>query len=388
MTPLKLDAKIFCVVGEPSGDRLGARLLAGLKKLGHHGEISGIGGDLMAAEGLASLFPMQDMAVMGLTEILPRLPLLKRRIDQTIAAIEVGQPDILVTIDAPDFGLRVARAVRRRGKCPGLKMVHYVAPSVWAWRPKRAEKLAKIVDRVLCLLPFEPPYFTRHGLDARFVGHPILRDFPASGDKAAACAALGLDASRPVLLLLPGSRSGEIARIAPRCFAAAQKITQQMPDIQVIVPTLPHLAEAIRMIAAEHGIMPDIRLAESDKHGAFQAATVALAASGTVTLELAQSGVSSVVAYALSPVTWFFARRLVRLKWVSLPNILAQSEIFPEFLQGAATDDALATAVLLRLQNPAMRDEIAVKLGQVMAMLRPDDAEPELAAAYGVLSVL
>ncbi len=253
--------RLFLLAGEPSGDALGGALIAGLRQLLGDGlAVEGVGGPAMAAEGLTSRFPMAELSVMGVAEVLPRLPNLIRRIRQTGDAVAAAAPDALVTIDSPDFTLRVARRARRLR--PGLKVIHYVAPSVWAWRPGRAARMAEVVDHVLALLPFEPPYMQAAGMTCDFVGHPVAAEPQASeGEVALLRAELAIAPGQPVLALLPGSRRGEAARLAPVFAAVAARLRALMPELAVIVPAAPGLVglldaslEARRLrLAAYHG---------------------------------------------------------------------------------------------------------------------------------------
>ena len=219
--------RLFLVAGEPSGDRLGGALIEGFRSLGIEPELQGVGGPSMAASGMASRFPMEELSVMGLAEVLPRLPNLLRRIAETAEAVVAMRPDALVTIDSPDFSLRVARAARKR--LPGLRTIHYVAPSVWAWRPGRAAKMAEVIDHVLALLPFEPPYMEAAGMTCDFVGHPVAAEPQPDPDAVAALRAeLAIAPGQPVLALLPGSRRGEVTRLAP-VFAAVAKRLRALP---------------------------------------------------------------------------------------------------------------------------------------------------------------
>lgn len=332
--------KIFIVAGEASGDQLGAALLKDLRAL-QSVEVRGIGGPELAMQGMQSIFPMSDLSLMGIAEVLPKIPHILKRLDETEKAIREFQPDIVLTIDVPDFSKRLARRIQDlRGK---TKLVHYVAPTVWAWRPGRAKKMAALFDHLLCLYPFEPPYFERVGLRATFVGHPIAMH--EKGDAAHLRARLNIRDDQPVICLLPGSRNGEIQKLLPVFLATFQRLQKKKSDLVAVMPTLPHLHE---MILAQTKNMPNIYLLPpQDKWDAFALAAEqggALAASGTVSLELAQAGCPHVIAYAVNPLTAIFVRMLYRLPHVNLVNILAGRTIVPEYLQSAVTVDALTTA--------------------------------------------
>lgn len=332
--------KVFLVAGEPSGDALGASLMRGLRQNLHDNvTFVGVGGRDMVKAGLDSLFPMEDLSVMGVFEVLPRLPLLLKRIKETADAVERLRPDVLVTIDSPDFCFRVIKKLKARG-CP-VPAIHYVAPSVWAWRPGRAQKVARFLDHLLCLLPFEPPYFEREGLDATFVGHPVVTGDLGQGNGDAFRARHGLDPDQPVLCVLPGSRSGEVERLLPVFGEAVEKLAAQFPALGVVTPTFGHLKARIESAARDWPVR--LVVVEGDeKADAFAAADVALAASGTVGLELALAKVPHVIAYRLNPVTAFVARRLVKTPYVNLINIIVGREAVPELLLENCTAENLA----------------------------------------------
>ena len=333
--------RLFLVAGEPSGDRLGGALIEGMRALGVAPELAGVGGPAMAAAGLASRFPMEELSVMGIAEVLPRLPNLLRRIGETAEAVVAMRPDALVTIDSPDFSLRVARAARKR--LPELRTIHYVAPSVWAWRPGRAAKMAEVVDHVLALLPFEPPYMEAAGMSCDFVGHPVAAEPQASPAEVAALRAeLAIAPGQPVLALLPGSRRGEVTRLAPIFAEVARRLRALRPELAVIVPAAPAVVGLLdeRMRADEagwpHVLDPrgfDAPAWEARKRAAFAAADVALAASGTVSLELAAAGTPMVIAYDANPLTVWMVRRLVRIDTATLVNLVTETRAVPEFLR-------------------------------------------------------
>ncbi len=353
--------RLFLVAGEPSGDRLGAALIAGLRELCGDGlAVEGVGGPAMAAEGMASRFPMEELSVMGIAEVLPRLPNLIRRIRETGDAVAAAAPDALVTIDSPDFCLRVARRARKLR--PELKVIHYVAPSVWAWRPGRAAKMAKVVDHVLALLPFEPPYMQAAGMSCDFVGHPVVAERQASEAEVAALRAeLAIAPGQPVLALLPGSRRGEVTRLAPVFAAVARRLRAEMPDLAVIVPAAPGVVElldaALRPDEAgwPHVLDPRGLSApawEARKRAAFAAADVALAASGTVSLELAAAGTPMVIGYDANRLTVWLAKRLVRVESATLVNLVTGTRAVPEFLAEDCTPERITPAVEALLADP------------------------------------
>ncbi len=373
--------RAFLIAGEPSGDRLGAALMAGLRAFEPGIEFHGVGGQEMTDEGLQSLFPMSELSVMGLVEVLPKYRLLKRRIAQTAQAVLDAQPDVLITIDSPDFCLRVAKAVR--AERPSQRVVHYVAPSVWAWRPGRATKMAPLVDQVLALLPFEPPYMEAAGMRCDFVGHPVAADPPVD---AAAVAALRnrLDlGDDPFLVVLPGSRQGEIARLAPRFGAALHELGRPWP---VIVPTLPHLVRRLsEEVAKWPGAPRVVALEPAEKRAAFQGASAALAASGTVSLELAAAGTPMAIAYDVNPLTRWIAARLLKIDTFTLVNLVSETRAVPECMGKACTPPNIAKALAAVLENPTSQD---AAMALTMERLGRGAESPGRRAARAVLDGL
>ncbi|MCC6007996.1 MAG: lipid-A-disaccharide synthase, partial [Rhodobacteraceae bacterium] len=343
------DPRLFLIAGEASGDRLGAALIAGMRQLAPGVAVSGIGGAAMEAQGLESLFPMQELSVMGLAEVLPRLPALLRRRDEAAAAVLAAKPDALVTIDSPDFCLRVAARVRRAS--PRLPVVHYVAPSVWAWRPGRARRMAAHVDHVLALLPFEPPYMTAAGMGCDFVGHPVVAEPVADASSCSALwAELGIGPDEDALVVLPGSRRGEVARLAPVFGAALARLAAAGHRPRVIVPAARdvagQVAEAIRGWPGAPVLLDPRGLgaeeAEARKRAAFRLARGALAASGTVSLELAAAGCPMVIAYDMAPLSRLIMGAMLRVDTVTLVNLVSETRAVPEFIGRDCRPEAIA----------------------------------------------
>lgn len=371
---------LFLIAGEPSGDRLGAALIAGLRALEPGIVLRGIGGPAMEAEGFESLFPMEALSVMGLTEVLPRLPDLLRRRNEAVRAIAALAPDALVTIDSPDFCLRVA--ARARAARPDLPVIHYVAPSVWAWRPGRARKMARHVDHVLALLPFEPPLMEAAGMSCDFVGHPVVAEPAAS---AAEVAALRARTGGDVALVLPGSRRGEVSRLAPVFDDALWKIP---PGFRVVVPTVPHLADTLRALVRDWPGDPLVLTEAAEKRAAFALATAALAASGTVSLELAASGTPMVIAYDMSWLSWQIISRMMAVDTVTLVNLVAERRVVPEFLGPDCQSGPIGDCFAALLSDPAMRLRQAGALETAMDRLGRGGEAPGLRAARSVLAQL
>ena len=373
--------KVFLIAGEPSGDRLGAALMERLRELVPDIRFDGVGGEGMEGAGLTSRFAMSDLSVMGLAEVLPRIALLRRRIHQTAQAIADTRPDVVITIDSPDFCLRVlarARAIR-----PDLPTVHYVAPSVWAWRPGRAAKMAPLVDHVLALLPFEPPYMQAAGMSCDFVGHPVVTEPPAD---PADIAALRARVPGRVILALPGSRKGEITRHAPRFGAALAQVLA--PEDTVLVPTVAAEAPLMRTQVAAWGIPAQVVDDPRAKRAAFAVAHGALAASGTVSLELAASDTPMLIAYDLNPLTRLIAERLIRLDTVTLVNLVSDTRAIPECLGRNCTTPAIAGALQQVMEDDTARAEQRRAMALTLERLGQGGPPPGLRAAQSVLDFL
>ncbi|MEM6407958.1 MAG: lipid-A-disaccharide synthase [Pseudomonadota bacterium] len=384
----------FVIAGEPSGDRLGAALMAGLKQLDPNIGFAGVGGPLMQAEGLISQFPMEELSVMGLAEVLPKLRHLFRRRDELVDQIILAKPDVLITIDSPDFCLRVARKVRARA--PHIITAHYVAPTVWAWRPERAQKMAASIDHVLALFPFEPPYMEAAGMSCDFVGHPIVAEPIATDEEVAWFRRTYGLGEAPLILALPGSRLGEVNRLSDRFGQALSQVIERHPNARIICPTVGHVASKVQMFAARWPGLPlvlDPRdMAQEDfavvKRAAFRAAHVALAASGTVSLELAAAETPMVIAYDMN----WFSRRIIAAKalidTVTLVNIVTKSHVVPEFLSDNCKPDGIARAMIELIEDEAARTRQLDAFAQTMQALGQGDEPPGLRAALSIYDVI
>ena len=357
--------KVFVIAGEASGDKLGGAALAGLKSLVPDLEIYGVGGPLMQAQGLESLFPMDELSVMGIAEVLPKYRHLKRRIAQTAEAVLDLKPDVLLTIDSPDFCLRVARRVKAAS---AIRTVHYVAPTVWAWRPGRARKMVGVVDQVLALFPFEPPYIEAVGIRCDFVGHPVVAEPVATEAEVTAFRAQHSLGEAPVLLALPGSRRGEIGRLAGTFGAALGPVLAAHPDMRVVVPAAPGVTDLVRDAVRAWPGAPLVVDSAAEKRAAFKAANAALAASGTVSLELAASGTPMVIAYDMNWLSRQIIKRMLKVDTVTLVNLVSDTRVVPEFLGEACRPDAIAGGLLDVIAAPdAQLDAMSVtmqRLGQ------------------------
>ncbi|MDH3236444.1 MAG: lipid-A-disaccharide synthase, partial [Alphaproteobacteria bacterium] len=330
-----------------------------------------------------SRIPLNALAVMGIVEIVPHIRRIARIIDETVADVEAQTPAALVTIDAPAFSLRVSRKVRTRS----IKRIHYVAPSVWAWRPGRARKIAAFLDHLLALLPFEPPYFEIHGLTTSFVGHPALEPQQSKGDGRAFRARHGIPADAPVLCVLPGSRAGEVRRHTPIFGRTLARLKQTHPDLCAVVPTVSTVVDHVRASTAAWPV-PTAIVEAPEKPDAFAAANAALAASGTVSVELAAAGVPAVVAYRANWLSALIAAGLLKIKYVSLVNIVLDRPVQPEFLQHRCTPGRLAGAVARYLDDPAARAEQAAACSEALNQLTPGGASPSVHAARAILNTI
>jgi lipid-A-disaccharide synthase len=361
--------------------------MRGLRQLKPDVRFRGIAGPEMQSEGLDSLFDMAELSVMGLAEVLPKYFALKRRLDQTVAEVLAWKPDILVTIDSPDFCLRVARAVRAAD--PSIRTCHYVAPSVWAWRPGRAKKMAAYIDHVLALLPFEPPYMQAEGMACDFVGHPVAAQAAVTSKQIAQFQAdFGLDPARRSLVVLPGSRASEIKRLLPIfCKVVAQPY---FAEFQLIFPTLPHLEPLLRAeidaLAQDTVLVTGAGLTAADaaeqRLVAYGAATAALAASGTVSLELAAAGTPMVIAYDMGFISRLVIGAMLKIDTVTLVNLVSETRAVPEFIGKDCKAERIAPALQQILDAP---DAQAQAIKTTMTRLGKGDPELPYCAARAVL---
>jgi lipid-A-disaccharide synthase len=384
---VKDPVRIALVAGEASGDQLGTGLILALRERFPDAEFAGVGGDGMRAAGMDTWFDASELAVMGLAEVLSHLPRLLRLRGALRRRLLDWAPDVFIGIDAPDFNLGLERWLKDRG----IRTVHYVSPSVWAWRERRAERIGRSADRVLCLFPMEPPIYARHGVDARFVGHPLADAMTLDPDRPAARARLGLDPTAPVLALLPGSRLGEIARLAGDFLDAAALVQAAVPALQVVAPMASAQARGVfEGVLASHAaadvLQPVLRITDGDARAAMVASDVVLLASGTATLEAMLAQRPMVVAYKLATVTHAIVKGLGLLKVdrYALPNVLAGERVVPELMQRDCTPQALAQAVLHWLGDPAAVAALQPRFRAIHAQLRRDAS----AQAAGVVAEL
>lgn len=342
------------ICGEPSGDQLGAQLMAGIRDLaGDTVTITGVGGQAMAREGLQSLFPLETTAVMGLREVVPAIPAILRRVQQAVQFALETRPDAVVLIDSPDFTHRIARALKKID--PSIRTVNYVAPQVWASRAYRARAMARYFDLVLALFPFEVGFFEKYGLKAVFVGHPVIERAARMTGGGALRARLRIAGDAPLLAILPGSRTSEIRQMLPIFRKTVELLAAKIPGLITVLPTVPHVAAKVHAAAEGWPTPLHIIEGEADKYAAFDAADVALATSGTVTAELALSRTPMVVAYRVGAVTYALANWMMTVPYMTLLNILLQRQAVPEFKQNKATPEILAAELEKLLRDPAAR---------------------------------
>lgn len=383
--------KVFVIAGEPSGDKLGGALMAGLNHLVPDVTYEGVGGPMMQAQGMESLFPMQELSLMGIAEILPKYRHLKRRIRETADAIIAAKPDVLITIDSPDFCLRVARLVKAGSD---IRTVHYVAPTVWAWRAGRAAKMAQVIDQVLALFPFEPPFMEAEGMRCDFVGHPVAAESPVTPDEVQAFASANeLAKDRKTIVVLPGSRKSEIERLSETFLQAIEDT--DLSDKQVIIPTLPHLRDRVAelfkpLLERTGGVIVDgaglgAEDAARERLVAMAVADVALAASGTVSLELAAARTPMVIAYDMNWLSRQIISRMLLTDTVTLVNLVSETRVVPEFIGRDCQPKPITAALLDSISAP---DEQLTALDLTMERLGRGGDAPGLRAARAVLSGL
>ncbi|HEU5046690.1 MAG TPA: lipid-A-disaccharide synthase [Rickettsiales bacterium] len=370
---------IYLIAGEASGDALGASLMHAIHTVRPDVRFAGVGGNAMRAAGLQSLFPYEALSVMGFMEVLPHIPKFLRLLRETAQDIAAKQPDLVVTIDSPGFNFRLADMLRKNLHTQDIKRIHYVAPSVWAYKPERAAKTARLFDRLLAVLPFEPPYFEKEGLQTNFVGHPVLWQ-ENKGDAAAFRNRHNIAADESVLLVLPGSRRGEVQRHLPIFMEAAKA----MAGYKIVVMAGAQVKRYIAENVPQDVVVCDVQ----EKQDAFAAATLALSKSGTVTLELAASLVPTVVAHKVSALSAWLLKKMILIKYVSLANIALNEEVIPELLQERCTVTEI-TSALRTLAASEMMQRQKEGYERAIRALRGNNTEPpDKMAAEAVLAEL
>jgi lipid-A-disaccharide synthase len=378
---------IYIIAGEPSGDLLGGRLMRALKeRTGGKVRFAGIGGETMEAEGLESRVALSELAGMGVLEVLPQARRIFRRVAETVADIQRQKPAALVTIDSSGFTWRIAQRLRKAGST--LPMIHYVAPMVWAWRAGRAKRMARWYDHLMALLPFEPPYFAAVGLSCGYVGHPVVESGADRGDGAAFRRRHAVPADAPLLTLLPGSRRGEVGTLLPIFAEAVLRVAKDHPRLRVVVPTTATVAAQVEAAVAAWPLPTIVLRGVAEKYDAFAASNAALAASGTVALELALAKLPAVVTYRINPITHAYVSRVVKVDYANLVNVILGREAVPELLQYDCTPENLAVAVTRLLDDKAAASEQIAAGQEALRVLGYGGVSPALRAADGVLAAI
>nr|WP_281354725.1 lipid-A-disaccharide synthase [Roseospira navarrensis] len=380
---------VYLITGEPSGDLLAARLMAALRdRLADRVRFAGIGGEAMAEQGLVSRIDQRELAIMGFLEVLPRALALKRRIAETVAHIEASRPAVVVTVDSWGFTGRVAEALKDRGST--IPRVHYVAPMVWAWKENRKHAVAARVDHLMTLWPFECAYFSPLGLACTHVGHAVIESGADRGDSAGFRAAHGIPADAPLLVVLPGSRRTEVGRLLPVFREAVAQLAAARPGLRVVAPTVATVAETVESALRDWPVPAVAVRGTAAKYDAFAAANAALAASGTVSLELAMAGVPHVIAYRVNPLSAAIFRRMTRLKYAGPVNLLLDRLVVPELLQETCRPDRLVAAVAPLLDGAAEAEAQRALLSEACTRLagKPDAPPPSARAAAVILDRL
>ena len=373
--------RLAMVAGEASGDLLAGLLLGGLKARWPALQAGGIGGPKMAAQGFDAWWPHDKLAVRGYVEVLSHYREIAGIRAELTERVLRDKPDLFIGVDAPDFNLDLEVKLR----AAGVKTVHFVSPSIWAWRGKRVEKIKKAADLVLCIFPFEPEIYARHGINAVYVGHPIASEIPLEPPRAEARAALGVRDDETLVAVLPGSRRSEIQYVAPRLFGAAREIFKARPGTRFVVPVVTGLRHVIEPMRRQYAPEVPIELLDGRSHEALAACDLALVASGTATLEAALFKRPLVVVYAMHAISWQMGKRMHYQPWISLPNILLREFAVPELLQGDATPARIAAAAFKWLDDPAACEALRVRFEAVHRELRRDTARLATDAIEAVL---
>lgn len=358
------------IAGEASGDQLGAGLIAEIKKRHPDAEFAGIGGDLMRQAGINAWHDSQELAVMGLAEVIKHLPRLLRLRYSIFERILEWQPDVFIGIDAPDFNLGLEKKLKRKG----IKTVHYVSPSIWAWRESRAKKIANSADRVLCLFPMEPPIYARYQVEADFVGHPIADRFEIEPDQAAARELLKLPQDKKILAVLPGSRRSEIQRLLPVFLDAIGLLQKKHPDMAFVIPAANKSCRDVIESLLKNGSVGNLQVIDGQSHRAMVASDVILLASGTAALEALLAKRPMVVAYRISALTYFIVKAfgMMKIDYYSLPNVLANEAVVPELMQDNCTAENIAAALSPMLDSPQSYDPLMQKFIRIHQDLKRD----------------
>lgn len=377
---------VFIITGEPSGDALGGALIAALRERASGLRVAGIGGERMREQGVDSLAPLSEFAVAGITEVWPRAPAIFRRIRQTIATIQQQRPDAVITIDSSAFTWRIAHGLHRRGE--RLPLIHYVAPMVWVWRAGRARRMARWYDHLLALLPFEPPYFERVGLPCTYIGHPVIESGAGSGDGARFRAEHGIAADTLVLTVLPGSRGGEVRRLSPTFGDTLRQVEAVVGPFRVAVPTVETVADRVVAAVSDWPGEPIVLHGVQAKYDAFAASRAALAASGTVALELAMARVPMTVAYRLNRSTELMLKHVFKVRQVNLINLILGRAVVAEHVYGDRSPARIAATMVELIQDERVRQAHLDGYDEAMRQLRSGDQSPSRKAADKILEII
>jgi lipid-A-disaccharide synthase len=388
--------KFFLIAGEASGDLLGSKLIKELKEQLHknneEGEFIGVGGKLMREQGLTTIFPMEELSVMGFLEVLPHLPKLLRRINQTAQIIQKEKPDFVITIDSPDFCFRVVKlVVSRQSSVVSLKKIHLIAPSVWAYREGRAQKISKLYDLLLAILPFEPPYFEKYGLKTVFIGHPIIENAPDFSQKEKENEKFRqkyfIKKDDILICITPGSRSGEVAKIFPEFIAAINFLSQEKSNLKVAIPLVEKTRELVLQMAKN--LKVEYFLIEpEEKKSAFFAANFALAKSGTNTIELSLYQLPMLIAYKLNSLSHFLIKRMVKIKFANLINLILNKEVIPEMLQDKCEGKQIAQKLKNLIDDKNFSQKQITESQAALKLMGSGDSEnPSVKAAKEILKL-
>lgn len=374
--------KVYIITGEASGDILASRLMAALSARLPGVEFAGVGGETMSTRGFRSLFPMSELSVMGFWEVVPRLPLILKRVRQTVDDIVEQQPDVVVTVDSWGFVSAVLGKLKKRGS--KIPVVHYVAPQVWAWKKGRAKKTAKVVDRLMTLWPYEPPLFEKYGLRSDFVGHPVIEHTSCDLDGLVSAQLNVSSKSRKLLCVLPGSRHSEVKRLAPMFGRIAARLQEDFAGLEVVIPTVEGVATEVEKA------FPDARIimGQQERYDTFRQCRFAVAASGTVSLELAACGVPHLIAYRFSWLTDRMVKMLVRTPFANMINILAKREVVPEFVLDNCREELIYEAAHELMSDVALAREQVRQASEQLATLKPEGMMPSEKAAEVVLETM
>lgn len=366
--------KVYLIAGEPSGDLLGSRLMRAMLAKCPETKFFGVGGQSMISEGLNSLFDISDLAVMGLLEVVPSIPRILKHIKDTVADIERVKPDVVVTIDSWSFSARIHKALKK--KKLGIPQVHYVAPQVWAWKKKRARTMHKYIDYLFTLFPYEPKYFTPYHLKTEFVGHPVIESAVIYGNAEEFRARFNIADNTKIMAVLPGSRKNEVSRLLPVFLKSMHTFHQEHPEYVFVLPTVHTVEEEVRKTIEKEDLPIIVLTTEYDRHDAFCSADVAVAASGTVALELAMVNVPHLIAYRVAPLTAFLVRHLLKIQFVNLTNILLGREVVPELLQENCVPDKILYYVHELLKKEDLYERQMEGFSKVREILGLGDQTP------------